>query len=187
MDQDKAQLILNLTSFPPIDILEEIIEEEVFQLRDYFLRNPVVGVLYNSRLRKLKQLEEVKSTFLRSNEHSPNIPSFNLIQSKNMKLLFSELERAFTRLRGEMSRGLDPKTIATLAEKMINVQAEYEQKFIELYQVQSKEEVPEVPVKAADQISTGRALILLKQGNSDELSDLLTKEYFRIKGLTKRI
>ncbi len=180
-------LILNLSSFPPKEILEEILEQEVFHLRDYFLRNPVVEVLFNSRIRKLNQLVEIHSSFLCSNQVDQYNPKFTLSKSKTLEELFSEVERAFTYLRGEMSQGLNSKTIATLAQQMIEVQKEYEEQFLSIYKSRQIEKAENTQIKAADQISTGRALMLLKSGSSEELNFMLAKEYQRILGLHNRL
>lgn len=60
---------LQLTEIPPKDVLEEIVEDHIFQLRDYFLRNPVVKQLYAARIRKLNRLFEIQEQYINSKEN----------------------------------------------------------------------------------------------------------------------
>ena len=66
MEISQVLNILQLTEMPPSDVLENLVEDEVFHLRDYFLRNPVVKQLYVARIRKLNKLLEIQEHYLKN-------------------------------------------------------------------------------------------------------------------------
>ena len=180
MKKEEAQFILDLESWPPLEVLEEIIEEEVFQFRDYFLRNPVIPVLYKSRIRKLEKLQNIQNTFLEKTELALNSQPISTPELKELKTILRFLESQLALTRQKISATLTPADVAFLANQMIEIQSHFEESFKNHCHAQNISPAKE-KVMAADQIKTGLALNYIESGNHKELKPLLEKELKRIK------
>ena len=180
MKKEEAQFILDLESWPPLEVLEEIIEEEVFQFRDYFLRNPVIPVLYKSRIRKLEKLQNIQNTFLEKTVLTKELQQISKPEHHELKEILRYLESQLALTRQKMSATLSPAEIASLANQMIEIQSHFEDSFLTHCHAQNILPAEE-KVMAADQIKTGRALNYIESGNHTELKPLLEKELKRIK------
>ncbi len=167
---------------PPKDVLLDIIEEEVFHTRDYFLRNPVISVLFRSRIRKLNQLSDIRKFYF--SESPPLLDKRETITPRLNSFLdlFKRLEKELSIVKVEMSSNLNPSDVAILAEKMVLIQNIYEANYLKLYlETYSIDDRCEI-VKAADHIPSGLTIRMLEESNEEEkLLLMLRKEYARIK------
>ena len=179
MEKEEAKLILNLEKWPPADVLAEMVELEVFSLRDYFLRNSVIPVLYKSRIRKLLKLQKLQESFFSASSSSLNVEPLVKPEAKTLKELFRFLESQLAASRQKISKTLDPSHLECLAEKMIEIQSFFEENFKNYCEKNNIQPAPE-EVKAADHINTALALRYIKNQNQEALLPLLEKEFRRI-------
>jgi len=181
LEKQEAKLILNLETWPPHDVLEEILEDEVFNLRDYFLRNPVVPVLYKSRIRKLKKLQEILETFLKKTETTFELAEIQDSKSNDLREILRFLESHLSRVRQQIAQSLNPVHLAQLAENMIKIQLKFEELF-KTYCYAENIKPAQEEVKAAQHINTGLGLKFIETQNQKDLTSLLEKELKRIVG-----
>lgn len=187
MEESRVKLILNLEKIPPKDVLTEILEEEIFPIRNYFLRNPVIKVLFKSRIRKLLQYQEIETKYIGEKAHADlkELEKDNTIVGGDFRELFRSFELKMSKLKVRMSSEMAPGRVAILAQEMIDVQEAFELNFVSIYdQWEHSQKIKnDITVKAADQISTGKALRLLTGKVSPELIQMISNEYVRIKSL----
>ncbi len=172
--------VLDLEKMPPADILEEIVEEKIFELRDYFLRNPVVPVLYNSRLRRLKSLAEIQLELSSKNNPETLSLEFPSLDSSSLTALIKSYQSGLAVQRTFLAQTLNAQRIKQIVQEIISFQKQFEQHFAQLIKTEHPEIEPlEEQVKQADQLDTGVVLFKLKTKPEEALS-LLRKEYSRI-------
>lgn len=181
MEKHEALLILNLETWPPADVLEELIEDEIFQLRDYFLRNPVIPALYKSRIRKLEKLKEIQSTFLDSQETATTEELELRPQVNELADLLRFLESGLASQRRKLSATLNPVQLVIHIKNMLRIQEVYEKEFVAHCNAKNIQPAAE-DIKAADQLNTGLALKFIRSEDESSLRKLVEKELKRIKG-----
>jgi len=184
LETSEAKLILNLESWPPDEVLEEIIEDETFQLRDYFLRNPVIKVLFKSRIRKLEKLAIIGQTFLNQPLNSEETNSALQIERSELVIILRFLESHLAECRRKMASTYKPSELAQLANQMIEIQEVYEEGLIKYCHTESISPSRE-EVKAAEQLNTGLALRLIENGELDEVKLMVSRELSRVQFLKR--
>lgn len=156
MDVKSALLHLELTAQPPVDVLEELVEDRCFELRDYFLRNPVIPELYASRIKRLERLADAAEALgLPVLAHPSTSKSSAAFKGAPLDDILRGFEESHALLRTEMSATLHPLALAGIAQAMIEVQEQYEEAFFiatQRFGIQAD------AVKASDHLDTGRLL-----------------------------
>lgn len=156
MDVKSALLHLELTSQPPVDVLEELVEDRCFELRDYFLRNPVIAELYESRIRRLERIAEAAEALgLQLAAHPSETTSTVAFDGASLSELLRRFEEEQALVRTRMSTTLNPLALASIARAMIEVQGLYEDAF---FSSTHRFGVQEDAVKASDHLDSGRLL-----------------------------
>lgn len=176
MNEANALLLLGFSSRPSADELPDLIEEKVFEVRTYFLRQPVVPELFRSRIRKLNQLAEASAHLGLSFERHLDINLSNLAQTDLLPLLNSySAEMSMLKLR--VASTLNPKELSHLAEVMVAYQIQFEDLFFELTETHP---LKEETVNAAAAMDVGELLFEMKKENTDTIQALISKERTRI-------
>lgn len=168
MDIDTALMHLELQSHPPTDVLEELVEERCFAIRDYFLRNPVVPELYESRRRRLQRTAEAATALglvLPPPRISPGSPT---IDATSLVAVLRSFEEGQQSLRLRISSTLHPLELNELGQAMEQLQTDYEERFME---ATANFAGSTESVKAAEHLDTGRLLQWISQHGLSELSD----------------
>ena len=155
MDAQTALFHLDLVEQPPLDVLEELVEERCFEVRDYFLRNAVIPELYESRARRLERIAEAAEQLGAHYAAHPSETNHVAFTANTLTQLLKDFEAEQAGLRTRISASLNPRELAVLAHGMIALQLAYEDRFFALTAAfgMAKE-----AVKAADHLDTGRVL-----------------------------
>ncbi len=181
MEISQVLNILQLTEMPPRDVLEDLMEDEVFHLRDYFLRNPVVKQLYMARVRKLNKLLEIQEHYLKNKvcHYSESFEDIKLIGLDFLDIL-KDFEKNQSILRSQLASTLCVRRLIKIVESLIQLQQEYEMKFKLIFENTFSGFNDFAPVKLADHLSTGEAIRFLQQKDLEAARPLIEKEYSRI-------
>ncbi len=156
MDAKSALFHLELTAQPPVDVLEEVVEDRCFELRDYFLRNPVIPELYASRIKRLERLAEAAEALgLPVLAHPSTSKSSAAFEGASLDDILRGFEESHALLRKQMSATLHPLALAGIAQAMIEVQEQYEEAF---FMATQRFGIQEEAVKASNHLDTGRLL-----------------------------
>ena len=172
---------LQLNELPPKDVLEEILKEEVFHLRDYFLRNPVVKPLYIARIRKLETLLKIEEEYLFSNLTTV-VEFVETEKTQNVEILeaLKHFEKGQSNLRVQLASTLEIAVLIKIAQALINLQMEFEQEFKLLFENQFSPKKSLERVQLADQLPTGEVIRFIQAGDLNSAIPLMKKEYNRI-------
>lgn len=156
MDAKSALFHLELSAQPPVDVLEEVVEDRCFELRDYFLRNPVIPELYASRIKRLERLAEAAEALgLPVLAHPSTSKSSAAFEGASLDDILRGFEESHALLRKQMSATLHPLALAGIAQAMIEVQEQYEEAF---FMATQRFGIQEEAVKASNHLDTGRLL-----------------------------
>jgi hypothetical protein len=182
MNTEEALSALDLVDVPPADDLDELITEQVFALREYFLRNPVVPELYRGRMRRLHRITEAGFALGWScTKATRPFPAISFGEQAELTNLLRGYELALSQVRSEMAKTLNPIVLGALAVRMVEVQLAFEVAF---FAVTTEVEPADAEPKAADQADSGRMLWLLADGEDEqaqsELRGLIARERKRI-------
>lgn len=178
MTEETALHILQLDRTPPLEDLFDIVDEQLFELRDYFLRNPVVRELYESRMARITRIAEAAAVFRLhfETQSETSLQPFTPSTSELTELL-REFEQSLAQARLVLASSLHPQILCRTCEHMIDVQEAFEAAFMQLT-------TPIPPfdgaVRAAEHVDTGRLLQLLISGYRPDAEQLISKERRRI-------
>lgn len=178
MTEATALHILQLDRIPPVDDLSEIVDEQLFELRDYFLRNPIIRELYENRIARMARIAEAASIL--GLEFKPRkLPLLHPVNFEVSELaeLLRRFEQALAQARLVLASTLDPEVLRHTCKEMIAFQEAFEASFMQL----TSEVAPsEGEVRAAEHIDTGRLLRALSSGYRPDAELLISKERKRI-------
>jgi hypothetical protein len=181
MDKHLAFAILKVDSDADKETIEDAMVSQIFELRSYFLRQPIVAALYLRRIEKCYQLFEI-ATLLEVDLSGDYIHSDIPLAEGNVIDILKNYEAATSLLRLQVAQTMHPKSIGLVAKNLVAVQHDFEQYFLS---VTSGELA--TPVLAADQLNTGRLLRLLAiNPHQQEVVEMIARERTRILGLTRR-
>lgn len=169
---------------PPLDVLEEIIEDAVFEVREYFLRNPVIPELYESRIRRLRMISEAtESLGLKPRQVELDFQSYEFEQHSDLIEVIRLHEEQLTALRLGLSASLDPDIVSAHASQMIAAQISFEGRFFTLTEAFG---ISEDSVKASEHADTGRLLFMLRSASRPDVAPIIQRERKRIKDAHER-
>jgi hypothetical protein len=181
MDKHLAFAVLNLSPNATFEDIEETVEAQIFELRTYFLRQPIVAALYVRRTEKCAQIFDLAQLFdltLSDNGTHIHIP----LAEGTLEEILKNYEAITTQLRSQMARTMHPESIRLLALNLVSVQQDFEKHFLAITNGEAA-----TPVLAADQLQTGRLLRLLTtDANQPEVLEIIARERSRILALTHR-
>lgn len=183
MNREMALLVFDFELAPPSAVVAEVLEEQVFNLRDFFLRQAIVPEVYRTRIQRLERLHAAALALdleLTSLEQ-PVLGDFFLPNGRMDELLHAYADRINT-LRLYMAQRLHPLDVGWAAEQLIAVQLAFEEQF----DVLTAHIAPlDAPVKAAEVIDVGRLLQCL-QHDPAAAEAMIARERQRIKARRAR-
>lgn len=159
MDKQNAALLLNLELPCDEEEVRDKVEEKVFELRDFFLRQAIHPVLFAGRRERLRSLLKAQEAIL---ELSPAVfdegapftweyPSF--------QTLLEHYSHELMQLRLKVSASLLPEVLIPLVNQMIQLQEAFEDNFLLL-----GKDLPEVSApKQTNAIALGQVIYKLNQ------------------------
>ena len=176
MKLEQALDLLDLERLPEEkDVLHDLIEEAVFPIREYFLRQPVVAVLFRSRIARIQQLQEASRTFELTYAEPEPLANITFDQ-RELPALLRAYESEMSQARLEVARHLSPPQVIQAAQHMVSVQSAFEVSFLS---VTAEFASAEADILAAQLLDTGKALRLLSEA-PQEVQSLIENERKRI-------
>lgn len=184
MHREFALDLLRLRDVPSDNsVFNELYEEAVFEVREYFLRFPIVEALYRSRIHKLNQLEEAATLLGHPQPQvEVSLPQLALDNAKALDALFAQHQQALSLLRLQVASSLNGHALVTLAKAIVDLQKTFETRLLELtpHITASTEQV-----KAADIVDSGQLAFAFKT-DPDRFTTLVAKEKRRIELIRER-
>lgn len=182
-NEQTALSVLDLAKLPPPEVLEELLEELVFEKRAYFLQQAIIPRLYRSRVGRLVHFNEAFSFLLGTS--TPGLVSSEVEYSQESPDLLEELMEkhvdGIREARLHITQSLNVPIIVAEVYKLCAKQEWFESAFIELTEVGDWPQV-KVPLQA-DQIDLGKALY--KAHNAMSIENEIAKERARILAIKK--
>ncbi len=166
------------------EALSERLEDLVFPIRDYFLRNPVIIPLYKSRINKLLNIH----TAAFSLQLLPTSKTFEILKSQVSSLkfqagtadsnieLFRTIEEHRSGFRLKIAQTMIPAEIAYLALELCELEQAY---MLEFLRLNTLLEASTNQVKASEFPDFGELIFELKSQSNPSL-EMLAKEKARI-------
>lgn len=183
MNREMALHVFDFELSPPLAVVAEALEEQVFTVRDYLLRQAIVPEVYRTRIQRLERLHAA-AVALGLDLSAPERSVFEALFLPNGRmdeLLHAYADRINT-LRLYMAQRLHPLDVGWAAEQLIAVQLAFEEQF----DVLSAHIAPlDAPVKAAEVIDVGRLLQCL-QHDPAAAEVMIARERQRIKARRAR-
>ena len=177
MNEETAMDVLGLQELPQDkDDLIDQIEEQVFPIREYFLRNPVVSILYQKRMRQLERIAKASTLLGAETEASTDNISFHL-KAEGLTALLKGYEEVLMQARLRIASTMQPKAITSIVSAMLDVQDSYESQFMAL--TADLEEADE-SIKASEHLETGVLLLALRNDDQAAAEGMIRKERKRI-------
>lgn len=184
MNREMALNVFDFELMPPIDVVEETLEEHVFSLRDFFLRQAIVPEVYRTRIQRLQRLHDAAVVLGLELTNAPahGFKGFSLPNGR-METLLHVYAEALNSVRLQMTQSLHPLSVAQGAEDLVRIQIDFEDRFDLL-----NEDIPpqDTPVKAADVLDVGRLLLHLASGDVEASTAIISRERQRIKARRAR-
>jgi hypothetical protein len=174
MDKQNAALLLNLELPCDEEEVKEKVEEKVFELRDFFLRQAIHPVLFAGRRERLRSLLKAQEAIL---ELSPVV--FDEIdqctwEHSSFKNLLQQYSQELMQLRLRVSASLLPEVLIPLVNQMIQLQETFEENFLQL-----GKDLPEVAApKQTEAIALGQ--VIYKLNLQEDVEFELAREKARI-------
>jgi len=177
---EEASHFLGLNNdFTPDDI-QNAEEEMVFPLRDYFLRNPPLEALWNVRMRKLTTIAGAAEV-LRGKSHEPNFDK-KLGKPSSVAELLRSYDEILAALRTMISLDCKAQHVLFGAEKILELESEYNRHFLELTgELSSYPELYTPDVR----IDSPLVMSLLKSGETEKAKPMIAAERQRIENSLK--
>ncbi len=159
MDKQNAALLLNLELPCDEEEVRDKVEEKVFELRDFFLRQAIHPVLFAGRRERLRSLLKAQEAIL---ELSPAVfdegAPFTW-EYLSFQTLLEHYSHELMQLRLKVSASLLPEVLIPLVNQMIQLQEAFEENFLQL-----GKDLPEVSApKQTDAIALGQVIYKLNQ------------------------
>lgn len=183
MNREMALHVFDFELAPPSAVVAEVLEEQVFNLRDFFLRQSIVPEVYRTRIQRLERLHAAALALdlKLSSPEQPVFGDFFLPTGRMDELLHAYADRINT-MRLYMAQRLHPLDVGWAAEQLIAVQLAFEEQFDAL----TAHIAPlDAPVKAAEVIDVGRLLQCL-QHDPAAAEAMIARERQRIKARRAR-
>lgn len=180
MDKNSAALILDLYLPVSEEVVLDRVEEKVFELRDFFLKQSIHPVLFAGRRNRLESILQAKNALLEQEISPQALRQEYTLDPKTYSSLLESYSSDLMTLRYKVSSTLLPEMLIPLVQAMIELQENFEEHFLNL-----GTQLPDVaPPKQTAAIELGKAIYDLKQG--EDITFDLAREKARILLRTKR-
>jgi hypothetical protein len=175
MERSKALALLGLDESATEENVTDALDQAVFKVRDFFLRNAVIPLLAQSRVEKCVQLSDVAQTLeVSSLGVVPPAPQL-LPQGTDLEPLIRGHVENLMRCRNAMASTLDPDSVAQLGHLMANLQSEYMTAFLSLTQPFAEDQHP-AAVPAREEADWMALLAAARAANQSPGSDVLLRD-----------
>lgn len=182
MNREMALDVLGLQSLPEDeeDLIDQI-EEQVFPIREYFLRNPVVSILHQKRIRQLERIQAAAEALGVQADQQDQIVELP-ISADDLKGLLKRYEEVLMQARLQIASTMQPKVITSVVHTLLQMQEAFESRFMELTDhLDESEEI----IKASEHVETGVLLLALRNDDQATAEEMIGKERKRINVLRR--
>lgn len=132
MEQSKAFSLLGLTEDSDRELWTDALDQAVFQVRDHFMRSPIIPKLHEAKVDRCVLLSDAASTLgLAPLGQTVSMPN-TLPLGGNLEALVQGHVDNLMRCRNVLATTLDPDSIALVGHLMIRLQTEYMQAFMDM-------------------------------------------------------
>ena len=184
MERSKALALLGLDEHASEENVTDALDQAVFKVRDYFMRNAVVPTLAESRVEKCVLLSDVAQTLEVSSLGTPAPTPQLLPHGADLESLVRGHVENVMRCRNALATTLDPDSVAQIGHLLARVQTDYMRAFLVLTESFAADQHPAtVPAReAVDWMALLAAIRADRQtpGASVLLRDLVVKERARM-------
>lgn len=132
MERSKAFSLLGLTEETDREAWTDALDQAVFQVRDHFMRSPIIPKLYESKVDRCVLLSDAASTLGLAPLGQPVSMPKTLPLGGNLEALVQGHVDNLMRCRNVLATTLDPDSIAQVGHLMIRLQTEYMQAFMDM-------------------------------------------------------
>ncbi|MDG1260921.1 MAG: hypothetical protein P8H59_13130 [Flavobacteriales bacterium] len=182
MQQSNALLLLGLETTPSESDLVDLVEEKVFEIRTYFLRQTIVPELYRSRAKKLVQFGEAARIL--GLTYSPTIfPNYEGQAPETLPKLLTWYGSGVAYYRFQLSSTLNPFDLENIVEQLISHQINFEDAF---YEASKTVDMSEETIPASQAIDYAVLQSHLRLGENELAQVLIAQERKRIDGRYER-
>lgn len=130
MDRNTALTLLGVDAATTHEELMDTLDAETFAVRDHFIRQPVIPVLFRSRVDRLLQLSDIANTLGIDPLGTPvQLPELEPLEGDALGLAEAHLENLL-RLRTAMAGTLDPDVLARFGTTLVSLQSRYMEAFL---------------------------------------------------------
>jgi hypothetical protein len=185
MNKSVALSLLGLNDSVEIEDIMERLDAESFAVRDHFMRQPVVPVLFRSRVNRLVELSDVARVLNIQPLGAPvELPSL-LPMGSNFVLLVRNHVENIRRLRTAMASTLDPDVLVRFGNTLCNLQLRYMEQFLVLSLDVSGEGIHTNAVPARDEADWQKLLESI-ESNESWAKELIARERARMAQILER-
>ena len=132
MERSKALALLGLDDEATLDEISDALDQAVFQVRDHFLRQPVIPILAESRVKKCAQWSEVARALEVPNLGPPVPPPELMPLGDSLEASVLGHVENLRRCRSAMASTLDPESVAQIGHLLASIQSDYMEAFMAL-------------------------------------------------------
>lgn len=130
MERSKAFSLLGLTEESDREEWTDALDQAVFQVRDHFMRSPIIPKLYEAKVNRCVMLSDAASTLGLAPLGQPVSMPKTLPLGVNLEALVQGHVDNLMRCRNVLATTLDPDSVAQVGHLMIRIQTEYMQAFM---------------------------------------------------------
>ena len=130
MERSKAFSLLGLTEETGREAWTDALDQAVFQVRDHFMRSPIIPKLHEAKVDRCVLLSDAASTLGLAPLGQPVSMPKTLPLGGNLEALVQGHVDNLMRCRNVLATTLDPDSVAQVGHLMIRIQTEYMQAFM---------------------------------------------------------
>ena len=184
MERSKALALLGLDETATEEHVTDALDQAVFKVRDYFMRNAVVPLLAESRVEKCVQLSDVAQSLGVSSLGNPAPMPQLLPNGTDLEALVRGHVENVMRCRNALATTLDPDSVAQIGHLLSRVQVDYMRSFVVLTEPYASDQHP-ATVPAREEVDWMALLAAIRAdrqtpGASAMLRELVVKERARM-------
>lgn len=134
MTEKEALALLGLEAGPDgirygDDELQDALEEQLFELKRFFISRAPIRKLFQSRLDKLEKIHQALEVLAPDFDFSYNLPVVSFPESGNILEVFQAYQQENRRLKTGISQSANPLDIHALAERLLALEKAYAEKW----------------------------------------------------------
>lgn len=182
MQESNALLLLGLETAPDKSELTDLVEEKVFEIRTYFLRQTIVPELYRSRAKKVMQLGQA-AEILGLTYSNRDFPVYSNSIPETLPNLLTWYGSGVAHYRFQLSSTLNPFELESIVEQLISHQINFEDAF---FLASKTVDMSEETIPASQAIDYAVLQSHLRLDQREEANELIAQERKRIAGRYER-